>query len=108
MQRILFRSMASMALPAFTIRHIVKYTKRAMKDVKSKVIRTSGPIGSSLSLMSVFPYAFDKPVEDAVEWIFHKVFKQFGGQEAVGDALQIGRRKQLRVREAKLLKENDV
>lgn len=108
MQRIFFHTMASMAFPAFTIRQIVKYTNWAMKDVKSKVLRTSGPIGLSLSVMSVFPYIFDKPVEDAVEWIFYGVIKNFGGQAAVGDALKTGRRKQLRVREAKLLNEREV
>lgn len=108
MQRIFFHSMASMALPAFTVRQVVKYTNRAMKDAKSKVLRTGGPIGLSLSVMSVFPYVFDRPVEDAVEWIFYKVIKNFGGQRAVGDAPKIGRRKQLRLREAILLKDGEV
>lgn len=108
MQRILFHSMASMALPAFTVRHIVKYTNMATKGLKSKLLRTSGPIGLTLSAMSVFPYVFDKPVEDAVEWIFYEMVKKFGGQEAVGDALKIGRRNQLRMREAKLLEEGQI
>jgi fission process protein 1 len=108
MQRILFHTMASMALPALTVRHVVKFTNRATKDVKSKLLRTSGLIGLSLSAMSVFPYVFDKPVEDAVEWIFYEMIKKVGGQEAVGDALKIGRRNQLRVHEAKLLKEGQV
>ena len=108
MQRILFHSMASMALPAFTVRYIVKYTHSATKGLKSQLLRTSGPIGLSLSAISVFPYVFDKPVEDAVEWIFYEMLKKFGGQEAVGDALKIGRRNQLRMREAKLLKEGQV
>jgi mitochondrial fission process protein 1 len=108
MQRILFHSMASMALPAFTVRYIVKYTNSATKGLKSQLLRTSGPIGLSLSAISVFPYVFDKPVEDAVEWIFYQMLKKFGGQEAVGDALKIGRRNQLRMREAKLLSEGKV
>jgi mitochondrial fission process protein 1 len=29
------------------------------------------------------PYLFDKPVEEAVEWTFHKGFELIGGPEAV-------------------------
>jgi fission process protein 1 len=28
------------------------------------------------------PYLFDKPVEHAVEWSFHKGFEAFGGTES--------------------------
>lgn len=44
-QRAVFQSIASMGLPAFTIHSIVRYSGRAMKDVKNARLRTWGPIG---------------------------------------------------------------
>lgn len=44
-QRAVFQSVASMGLPAFTIHSIVKYSGRALKDVKNTRIRSYGPIG---------------------------------------------------------------
>ena len=46
-QRTVFQSVASMGLPAFTIHSIVRYSGRAMKDVKNARLRTYGPIGVS-------------------------------------------------------------
>ena len=46
-QRAVFQGVASMGLPAFTIHSIVRYSGRAMKDVKNKTIRTWAPIGVS-------------------------------------------------------------
>ena len=48
---------------------------------------------SQLGLAAVpfLPYMFDKPVENAVEWTFHKAFETFGGPEAVGHAPKTGR-----------------
>lgn len=46
-QRAVFQGLASMGLPAFTIHSIVKYSGRAMKDIKNTRIRTWGPIGVS-------------------------------------------------------------
>lgn len=48
-QRAVFQGIASMGLPAFTIHSLVKYSGRAMKDVKNTKIRTWGPIGVSSS-----------------------------------------------------------
>ncbi|KAK3400014.1 mitochondrial 18 KDa protein-domain-containing protein [Sordaria brevicollis] len=95
LQRGIFQSVASMGLPAFTIHSVVRYSGRAMKDVKNKTIRTWGPIGLGLAVVPFLPTLFDKPVENAVEWIFHKGFETFGGKEAVGHAPLIGRERQL-------------
>ncbi|KAF1812086.1 hypothetical protein P152DRAFT_459044 [Eremomyces bilateralis CBS 781.70] len=46
-ERAVFQSLASMGLPAFTIHSIVRYSGRAMKDMKNKTLRTWGPIGVS-------------------------------------------------------------
>lgn len=94
-QRALFQGLASMGLPALTIHSIVRYSGRAMKDIKNTKIRTWGPIGLGLSVVPFLPKLFDKPVENAVEWLFHKSFATVGGKEAVGEATAIGRERQL-------------
>ena len=33
--------------------------------------------------MPFLPFIFDKPIDEAVEWSFHKVFETFGGPDAV-------------------------
>lgn len=83
-QRAIFQGLASMGLPAFTIHSIVRYSGRALKDVKNVRIRTWGPIGLGLAAVPALPYLFDHPVETAVEWTFHKAFEAVGGPEAVG------------------------
>lgn len=94
-QRAIFQSVASMGLPAFTIHSVVRYSGRAMKDVKNKTIRTWGPIGLGLAVVPFLPTLFDEPVETATEWIFHKGFEAFGGKEYVGNAPTTGREKAL-------------
>jgi len=82
-KRAVFQSIASMGLPAFTIHSIVKYSGRAMKDVRNKTLRTWGPIGLGLAAVPFLPYMFDEPVEKAVEWTFHKGLELVVGPEAV-------------------------
>ncbi|KAK0293357.1 hypothetical protein LTR91_003600 [Friedmanniomyces endolithicus] len=64
--------------------HIVRYSGRALKNAKNARIRTWGPIGLGLAAVPALPFMFDKPVEMATEWIFHKGFELVGGPEAVG------------------------
>ncbi len=90
-QRGIFQSIASMGLPAFTIHSVVRYSGRALKDAKSKPIRVWAPIGLGLSVVPFLPMLFDKPVENGVEWAFHKGFALYGGKEFVGDAPSTGR-----------------
>lgn len=77
-QRAVFQGIASMGLPAFTIHSIVRYSGRAMKDLKNTRLRTWGPIGLGLAAVPALPYMFDAPVEHAVEWVFHKGFEMAG------------------------------
>jgi hypothetical protein len=57
-QRAVFQAVASMGLPAFTIHSIVRYSGRALKDVKNKTLRTWGPVGvSTINFMSVSKYS---------------------------------------------------
>lgn len=90
-QRAIFQSVASMGLPAFTIHSVVRYSGRAMKNMKNQVIRTWAPIGLGLAVVPFLPAMFDEPVENAVEWAFHKGFETFGGKDAVGNAPTTGR-----------------
>jgi fission process protein 1 len=104
-QRAIFQSIASMGLPAFTIHSIVRYSGRALKDVKNVKIRTWGPIGLGLAAVPALPFLFDKPVEEAVEWTFHTGFKLFGGQHMVGDSPSTGREAQLAKENRQLVKQ---
>ncbi|TPX14125.1 uncharacterized protein E0L32_000519 [Thyridium curvatum] len=94
-QRAIFQSVASMGLPALTIHSVVRYSGRAMKNLKNKTVRTWGPIGLGLAVVPLLPSLFDKPVENTVEWVFHKGFETFGGHSAVGDNPKTGREKEL-------------
>lgn len=94
-QRAIFQSLASMGLPAFTIHSVVRYSGRALKGNKNKIIRTWGPIGLGLAVVPLLPTLFDEPVETATEWIFHKGFETFGGKAYVGEAPTTGREKAL-------------
>lgn len=113
-QRAVFQGIASMGLPAFTIHSIVKYSGRAMKNVKNTKVRTWGPIGVSvqqttfllavltaaqlgLAAVPALPYMFDEPVEHATELVFHKAFEMFGGPNAVGHTPETGREAMLQL-----------
>lgn len=56
-ERAVFQVIASMGLPAFTIHSVVKYSGRAMKNAKSSLVRTWGPIGVSEDYF-IFPNLF--------------------------------------------------
>ncbi|OTA83663.1 hypothetical protein M434DRAFT_83786 [Hypoxylon sp. CO27-5] len=107
-QRAVFQSIASMGLPAFTIHSVVKYSSKAMKDVKNKTLRVWAPIGLGLSVVPFLPAIFDKPVENAVEWMFHKGFALYGGKEYIGDAPSTGREAALKQRPKTQTKEKEL
>lgn len=92
-QRAVFQSVASMGLPAFTIHSLVKYSGKALANTKNVKLRAYGPIGLGLAAVPALPFMFDKPVEHAVEFIFHKTFELVGGPEAVGNRPETGRSK---------------
>ncbi|KAF9818357.1 hypothetical protein IEO21_02872 [Rhodonia placenta] len=79
-KRAVFQSIASMALPAFTIHTAVKQAKKAFVNVKNPRVKTWGPTVSGLAIVPVLPYLFDKPVEHATdaafEWIEGQVIKR--------------------------------
>lgn len=107
-QRGIFQSLASMGLPAFTIHSVVRYSGRALKDVKNKTLRVWGPIGLGLSVVPILPTLFDEPVETAVEWLFHKGFASYGGSAYVGNSPTTGREAALHQRPNKEPKEKEL
>ena len=51
--------------------------------------------------MPFLPFIFDKPVEEAVEWTFHKAFQTFGGSNAVGHRPEVGREQAMQIESKK-------
>jgi len=82
-QRGIFQGVASMGLPAFTIHSIVRYSGRALKNVKNVKVRTWGPIGLGLAAVPALPYMFDEPVEHVVDWAFENGYRTLAGKSAV-------------------------
>ncbi|KZV90515.1 hypothetical protein EXIGLDRAFT_720294 [Exidia glandulosa HHB12029] len=82
-KRGIFQGVASMALPAFTIHTIVRYSARAFVGSKNPRLRAWGPTVTGLALVPALPYLFDKPVEHvtdrAFEWIEHKIASREDG-----------------------------
>jgi len=107
-QRALFQGIASMGLPAFTIHSIVRYSGKYLKNAKNVKIRTWGPIGLGLAAVPALPFLFDKPVEEAVEFVFHKGYETFGGKAAVGNAPATGREDILERHQQKSKKEKEL
>ncbi|KAK5074948.1 hypothetical protein LTS08_005475 [Lithohypha guttulata] len=107
-QRAVFQSVASMGLPAFTIHSIVRYSGKALKNAKNATVRTWAPIGLGLAAVPALPFMFDKPVEEAVEWIFYQGFKAIGGEGAVNPRHSTGRSEALTKEVTKVLKEKEL
>lgn len=65
LERLIFQSVASMGLPAFTIHSLVKYSGNWFNKQypKNAMLRTWGPISIGLAVVPMLPYAFDKPIE---------------------------------------------
>lgn len=69
-QRATFQSIASMALPAFTIHTVVNQAKKAFVNAKNPRVKVWGPTVTGLAIVPALPYMFDHPVEHATERIF--------------------------------------
>nr|VWP02612.1 3-isopropylmalate dehydrogenase (3-IPM-DH) (IMDH) (EC (Beta-IPM dehydrogenase) [Ganoderma boninense] len=75
-KRSVFQSIASMALPAFTIHTAVKQAKKAFANVQNPRVRTWGPTATGLAIIPVLPFLFDEPVEHVTDVAFEWVEKQ--------------------------------
>lgn len=67
-----------------TVVKTVRYSGRAMRNLKNPAMRTWGPVGMGLAVVPMLPYLFDEPVEHAVEYVFDKgkeAYKDFNKKE---------------------------
>lgn len=62
-----------MALPAFTIHSIVRYSARALKNHKTPFVRQWGASLLGLGAIPALPYMFDEPVEHVVDAGFDRL-----------------------------------
>ncbi|OAX39160.1 hypothetical protein K503DRAFT_799876 [Rhizopogon vinicolor AM-OR11-026] len=75
-KRAVFQSIASMALPAFTIHTAVNQAKKAFTNVQNKRLKTWGPTFTGLAIVPFLPYIFDHPVETATDKVFEWIEKR--------------------------------
>ncbi|KII95887.1 hypothetical protein PLICRDRAFT_98519 [Plicaturopsis crispa FD-325 SS-3] len=80
-KRAAFQSIASMALPAFTIHTAVRQAKKAFANVSNPRVKAWGPTLTGLSIVPGLPYLFDHPVEVATDTVFEWIEKQIARQE---------------------------
>lgn len=71
-RRSVFQAVATMALPAFTIHSVVKYSGRLMHNVKNPRVKGWGPTFLGLATVPALPYLFDHPVEHVIDAVFDK------------------------------------
>ncbi|CCM03398.1 uncharacterized protein FIBRA_05528 [Fibroporia radiculosa] len=81
-KRAVFQSIASMALPAFTIHTAVKQAKKAFVNAANPRIKTWGPTATGIAIVPILPYLFDKPVEHVTDAAFDWIEGQLIDQEA--------------------------
>lgn len=74
-ERAVFQSLASMALPAFTIHTTVKLAKPLFARISrpGSRVTTFGPSLAGLCVVPFLPLMFDHPVETAVRKAFHYI-----------------------------------
>jgi len=75
-QRATFQSIASMALPAFTIHTAVRQAKKAFVNAQNVRIRTWGPTMTGLAIVPILPFLFDHPVEHVTDLAFDWIRKR--------------------------------
>ncbi|KAF8607642.1 hypothetical protein BDV93DRAFT_519667 [Ceratobasidium sp. AG-I] len=75
-QRAVFQSLASMALPAFTIHTVVRQSAKAFVGVKNIRVKAWGPTVTGLAVVPFLPYLFDHPVEHATDRVFDWIKEQ--------------------------------
>ncbi|PWN92874.1 hypothetical protein FA10DRAFT_246880 [Acaromyces ingoldii] len=84
-RRAVFQSIASMALPAFTIHSIVRYSAPIFAKAKSQRLRGAGPTVAGLAFVPALPYLFDKPVEHVIDTAFDWIEDRLPRSASSGD-----------------------
>ncbi|KAJ3144078.1 hypothetical protein HK101_002813 [Irineochytrium annulatum] len=74
LERGTFQSLASMALPAFTVHTVVHQSSRLISSWPKSALTRFGPTGLGLAVIPILPTLFDHPVERAVESAFEMVW----------------------------------
>lgn len=91
-----FQSIASMALPAFTIHSIVRYSAPVFAKAKSQRIRAAGPTVAGLMFVPALPFLFDKPVEHVIDFAFDWIQERIvGGPQAAHKVVEAAKEKML-------------
>ncbi|SPO29952.1 uncharacterized protein UTRI_06258_B [Ustilago trichophora] len=91
-----FQSIASMALPAFTIHSIVRYSAPLFAKAKSQRIRAAGPTVAGLMFVPALPFLFDEPVEHVVDFAFDWIQERItGGPRAAHKVVEAAKEKVL-------------
>ncbi|KAF8351178.1 mitochondrial 18 KDa protein-domain-containing protein [Amanita rubescens] len=85
-QRATFQSIASMALPAFTIHTVVSQAQKAFANTKNARVKAWGPTLTGLALVPMLPYLYDHPIEVATEHVFDSARKAYIAQRNKGTA----------------------
>ncbi|WWD22134.1 hypothetical protein CI109_106623 [Kwoniella shandongensis] len=83
-KRSVFQSIASMALPAFTIHTAVRYAGRQFAKSANSTMRRWGPTAVGIGLVPALPFMFDHPVETATDFVFDKIEETFFTKNAAG------------------------
>lgn len=76
-KRLIFQSVASMGLPAFTIHTVVRYMgKYVQKSGMKGRFATLLPVVTGLAIVPALPYLFDEPVEHALDTAFDMIVEK--------------------------------
>ncbi|WVF70030.1 hypothetical protein IAT40_004816 [Kwoniella sp. CBS 6097] len=76
-KRSVFQSIASMALPAFTIHTAVKQAGKRFATSANPTLRRWGATAVGIGIVPALPFLFDHPVEKATDLLFDKVEETF-------------------------------
>ncbi len=91
-----FQSIASMALPAFTIHSIVRYSAPLFAKAKSQRLRAAGPTVAGLMFVPALPFLFDEPVEHVIDFAFDWIQERLvGGPKASHKVVEAAKEKML-------------
>ena len=85
-----------MALPAFTIHSIVRYSAPLFAKAKSTRIRAAGPTVAGLLFVPALPFLFDEPVEHVIDFAFDWIQERLiGGSKAADRVFEAAKEKVL-------------
>eukprot|EP00656_Telonema_subtile_P045609 TRINITY_DN51865_c0_g1_i1.p2 TRINITY_DN51865_c0_g1~~TRINITY_DN51865_c0_g1_i1.p2 ORF type:complete len:112 (+),score=11.21 TRINITY_DN51865_c0_g1_i1:145-480(+) len=85
-KRAVFQSIASMALPSFTIHSVVKYSNKLFKShAIFRPVKVWGPTVLGLGMVPFLPVMFDEPSEHVLDYAFGQIWAPKFEQVLHGD-----------------------